>query len=257
MNPEPATLSGNSTNFIWQESAESEDLVAEGAMFSCPLLGGGQFRSMSCSDQQDPIELIARARDGSNGALGTLLEMYRRYLTLLARIQLGDQLRANVGPSDVVQETFLRAQRGFAEFQGECEAEIMTWLRRILARTLANQLRHYQDTAKRDVNREQNLHDALGHSSEQLGLAVVARELLAQCRGSTSRNGGFSGGRTRAAARTLSRRDRVAKFPRPAVFRSGVSDGPVGRQCHAPLAPGTRRLAATTERIFMKPGELL
>jgi RNA polymerase sigma-70 factor (ECF subfamily) len=131
---------------------------------------------MTCSDEQDPIELIARARDGSNGALGSLLEMYRRYLTLLARIQLGDRLRANVGPSDVVQETFLRAQRGFVEFHGQCEAEIMTWLRRILARTLANQLRHYQDTAKRDVNREQNLHDALGHSSEQVGLAVVARE---------------------------------------------------------------------------------
>ena len=76
-------------------------------------------------------------------ALGTLLEMYRRYLTLLVRIQLGDQLRANVGPSDVVQETFLRAQRGFAEFRGHCEAEIITWLRRILARMLANQLRYY------------------------------------------------------------------------------------------------------------------
>src|SRR5262245_15961445 len=114
---------------------------------------------MSCGEHHDPVDLIIRARDGSRGALGSLLEMYRRYLTLLARTQLRDRLRGKVAPSDLVQETFVRAQRGFVQFHGQSEVEIMAWLRRILARTLANQLRRYQGAAKRSLVLEEKLAD--------------------------------------------------------------------------------------------------
>ncbi|MGI9457107.1 MAG: sigma-70 family RNA polymerase sigma factor [Aeoliella sp.] len=118
-----------------------------------------------------------RAREGSQGALGALLDMQRLYVKLLARMQLGQRLQGRVDPSDLVQATFLRAHGGFGEFRGESEADLMVWLRRILARTLADQLRHHHGAAKRDARREQNLDAALGRSSEQLQLAIVAHGL--------------------------------------------------------------------------------
>ena len=83
--------------------------------------------------------LIALARDDSN-ARGQLLEGYRPYLTLLARVQIGRQLRGKADPDDLVQETFLLAHREFATFRGQTEPELTAWLRRILARIASGEL---------------------------------------------------------------------------------------------------------------------
>jgi RNA polymerase sigma-70 factor (ECF subfamily) len=107
--------------------------------------------------QIDPVTLIVKAQAGSNAALGTLLEAYRSYLLLLSRLQLGPQLRGKLNPSDLVQEAFMNAQRGFAQFRGITEAELMAWLRQILARTLANQTRLYFGAVKRNVRLEQSV----------------------------------------------------------------------------------------------------
>jgi RNA polymerase sigma-70 factor, ECF subfamily len=58
-------------------------------------------------------------------------------------------LGAKVGASDVVQDTFFLAHRGFAEFRGRSEGEWRHWLRTILVRSLAHQRRRYEWTAKR------------------------------------------------------------------------------------------------------------
>jgi RNA polymerase sigma-70 factor (ECF subfamily) len=62
-------------------------------------------------------------------------------------------LRAKVAPSDLVQETFLEAQRDFSRFHGETEEELLAWLRCILRNNLANARQHYE-AQKRDVGRE-------------------------------------------------------------------------------------------------------
>ena len=46
--------------------------------------------------------------------------------------------------SDLVQETFLKAHREFAQFVGSSEPELVAWLRQILVRTLANQAKHHR-----------------------------------------------------------------------------------------------------------------
>jgi RNA polymerase sigma-70 factor, ECF subfamily len=122
----------------------------------------------------DPVELLQAARAGDRQALGGLLELYRNYLRLLARLQVGRRLRGKADPSDLVQEAFLAAQRTFAQFRGQSEGELVDWLRQILASKLADLARRYLGTARRDVRLERQLADDLDHSSRILGAAALA-----------------------------------------------------------------------------------
>src|SRR6266511_4179088 len=101
-----------------------------------------------------PDQLLQQARSGDGPALGQLLELYRAYLGVLARVQIGQRLQSKVDASDVVQEAFLGASRDFPQFRGTSEKEFLGWLRQVLASVLANLVRHYQGTKRRDVRLE-------------------------------------------------------------------------------------------------------
>ncbi|WP_165230290.1 sigma-70 family RNA polymerase sigma factor [Aquisphaera insulae] len=113
--------------------------------------------------------LLASARMGNNPALGELLERYRNYLSLLARVQIGRQLQGKLDVADVVQEAFLAAHRAIGQFRGINEAQLLAWLRQILVAILANQVRKYVGTRRRDVTLERELQDHVDQSSAWLG----------------------------------------------------------------------------------------
>jgi RNA polymerase sigma-70 factor, ECF subfamily len=98
--------------------------------------------------------LIVAARAGSPGALGMLLERCRDYLLLVAGRELGRDLQGKIGASDLVQETFVRAQEVFGSFQGTHEKEFLGWLRKMLLNQILAVRRHYSETLKRDISRE-------------------------------------------------------------------------------------------------------
>jgi RNA polymerase sigma-70 factor (ECF subfamily) len=77
-------------------------------------------------------------------------------LVWLANRELDEQVQAKVGASDLVQETFLRAQQGFGEFRGRTNEELLAWLKQILRRNVANFTRQFH-AKKRKLAREQRL----------------------------------------------------------------------------------------------------
>src|SRR5215831_4336423 len=116
---------------------------------------------MSPSSRPDPEELLRRAQAGSGPALGHLLELYRPYLALLARLQIGRRLQGKVDAADLVQETYLEAHRDFGQ---------------ILATNIANQVRRYYGTQRRDVRLERELALELDQSSRVLDQGLVASQ---------------------------------------------------------------------------------
>src|SRR5437868_1351577 len=69
------------------------------------------------------------------------LEEFRDYLHLLARFQMDARLQGKVEPSDIVQETLLRAHEKRDQFRGQADAERTGWLRQILAHQIADAVR--------------------------------------------------------------------------------------------------------------------
>ena len=115
---------------------------------------------------------ISDARHGSRSSLGHLLEACRPYLLLMANEELSPKLLAKAGASDLVQESFLEAQRDFERFQGTSEPELLAWLRRILLNNIATFGRLFRETGKRQLDREVALSDT---ALDQLLLALVDR----------------------------------------------------------------------------------
>ncbi len=111
----------------------------------------------------------------SEGALDASrpLEHYREYLRLLARLQLDRRLRAQLDPSDVVQQTMLRAHERFDQFRGQTDLELRAWLRTILARSLLDAVRQF---GRQKGDRGQSLEAALERSSAKLEALLASEE---------------------------------------------------------------------------------
>jgi RNA polymerase sigma-70 factor (ECF subfamily) len=97
---------------------------------------------------------VALAKGGDTHALGSLLEGSRAYLRMLARMKIGRRLQSKLDADDLLQEAFLRAHQAIARFRGTTQAEFESWVRGILTNVLADQIRRYHGTERRDAKLE-------------------------------------------------------------------------------------------------------
>lgn len=106
---------------------------------------------MNSGERQATLE---RARLGDAAALGRLLESYRPYIRIIVRAFRDHRLQARVDDSDLIQDALLEAHRSFAGFRGTTVAELTSWLRKIVRRTVGHTIRGHIGTGKRDLDRE-------------------------------------------------------------------------------------------------------
>ncbi len=111
--------------------------------------------------------MLIQARNEGRTATADLLESYRHYLRLLARVQLCKNVQVRVSPSDVAQEAIVAAQKAFPRFRGETEKELVAWLRKVLASRLADAAR-FHNAQRRNVHYEKRLDEAVDESSVAL-----------------------------------------------------------------------------------------
>ncbi len=126
------------------------------------------------SEQRRIDELLSHAKDGDTGAIGTLLEVHRGYLTLLAQVRFDDRLKSRLSPSDIVQETMMDAYRDFERFRGTSDSEFRGWIRQILIHNLASVVEKHVLAAKRDVRRQVSLRQRLDNSVNQSASGLEA-----------------------------------------------------------------------------------
>jgi RNA polymerase sigma-70 factor (ECF subfamily) len=107
------------------------------------------------------------------------LESFRDYLRLLARINMDPRLQARIVPSDLVQQTLLKAHEKQDQFRGKSDAERAAWLRTILANQMADALRKFR---RQQGIRERSIEEALETSSARLD-AWLAAESSSPCQG--------------------------------------------------------------------------
>jgi RNA polymerase sigma-70 factor (ECF subfamily) len=94
---------------------------------------------------------------------------------VLARVHLDPRLRGKLDPSDVVQQTLLRAYAAWPTLKEPERPVLFAWLRRILARTLADVVKHY-DRDKRAVDLERSPEADLNRSASGMAGWLAANQ---------------------------------------------------------------------------------
>jgi RNA polymerase sigma-70 factor (ECF subfamily) len=120
----------------------------------------------------------------SVGDLGPVLDGFREYLRLLARLQLSARLAGKIDLSGVVQQTLFEAYQDRDGFPSGA-ARQAAWLRRALANNLTDAIRRLGTRGQERVE-EQSLEQALEASSARLE-AWLAREESTPRRGAVHR----------------------------------------------------------------------
>lgn len=101
-------------------------------------------------------ELLDESIAGKSEDFGLLLEYYRPYLIVLAKRYLDPRVRGRVDENDIVQVTFLEAQRDFKSFRGSQIEELLAWLRHILRNNVSTAHHNHLYAQKRAAGREVN-----------------------------------------------------------------------------------------------------
>jgi RNA polymerase sigma-70 factor (ECF subfamily) len=104
------------------------------------------------------------------------LEQYQQYLLLLAQAHFDRGLQKKLSPSDIVQQTLLKAYQAREQLRGKESGQVAAWLRKILVRTMCDAARDLQRD-KRNIQLERSLESAVGKSSVRLGNLIAADQL--------------------------------------------------------------------------------
>lgn len=104
---------------------------------------------MSDERPQDDEDLLARARQGDEPALSTLVHRHADRLLRSIRTELGERLRQRLTSEDIAQEAYLDVLGGIRDFEDRGDDAFFRWLRTIALNRIRDAQRHEFKTLKR------------------------------------------------------------------------------------------------------------
>ncbi|MFY8200520.1 MAG: sigma-70 family RNA polymerase sigma factor [Pirellula staleyi] len=100
----------------------------------------------------------------------------RPWLQMIADRELPAQLRGRVDPSDIVQQTLMKAWQGESDFAGSTHEQRLAWLRSIMKNAIRDQHRRLFGADKRGAGREQLATDVAMAGNNGLDFLAMARD---------------------------------------------------------------------------------
>lgn len=131
----------------------------------------GSSRPGPCSDVLGgrelgaSLDLLRCAQQGDPAALDDLFRRYQERVHRIARIRMGPRVRSFMESNDLVQNTFLVAQRKLAEFEPRSHAAIIHWLATILQHQI-HDANDYATAARRNREVEVSIEPREGLSGD-------------------------------------------------------------------------------------------
>jgi len=121
--------------------------------------------------------MAEQARQGDESAASALFERYFPLLRARVRKRLPVRLQRKVAESDIIQEAYLGAMKRLADFEDRGPGSFGGWLRTIVDRRVADQVRLYMIADKRDVNREISVGDTPAGERHRADASSVSSSL--------------------------------------------------------------------------------
>jgi RNA polymerase sigma-70 factor (ECF subfamily) len=122
----------------------------------------------------DEAELVARLRQGDEGALASLFSLYRERLWRLVTFRIPPRLNGRLDAEDVLQEAYLAAAARLQHFRAGSSGSFFVWLRLVVVQTLTDLQRQHLGAQMRDAGREVSLQGGWGQGTS----AALAAQLL-------------------------------------------------------------------------------
>ena len=119
------------------------------------------------------LELLDQVRGGDDDAVNVLIDRHRNALRHLVRMRLDRKIQRRVDVSDVVQDVLVEANRRLQRYMDDPIMPFHLWLRQIAKDRIIDAHRRHRVSAKRSVDREQQMVAPRGYDQSSIQLAAM------------------------------------------------------------------------------------
>ena len=127
----------------------------------------------TCSAASETEQLMAEAKAGDKSAINQLMGRHHSSLDRLVRMRLDKKIQNRVGVSDVVQDVLVEANRRLPRYLESPAMPFHLWIRQIAKDRMIDAYRRHRVSAKRSVDREQQMAARRGYDQSSIHLASL------------------------------------------------------------------------------------
>ena len=124
-------------------------------------------------EQQQTEILLKQAVEGDDAAVNQLLDRHRNSLRQLIRMRLDQKIQKRIDVSDVLQDVLIEANRRLTRYLNDPVMPFHLWLRQIARDRIIDAHRRHRVSAKRSVDREQQMVAPRGYDQSSIHLASL------------------------------------------------------------------------------------